>query len=321
MSTAFRNFIITFALAVALFAVVGYLAVNGVLDGLFKGGETVSTDTTEYSYENTESYYDGEYAGSEDEVPSTKDFGDFYVVFYEDHLDNLTEVKILCVNEETGKVVFEEVPLNSTIVVNGYNRTVSDIYKTNGESYLCGKLGYVFGVSVKGYMTFDTEAMLSFFTLTTLCEEYELEIECNLPYEVKYEDPEMKDYNEQNPDDIQYVTLAGDAVITAENATAIFENVPEDTYDSKAASLMFSQIYDTVFKTVFAKTEIRDTDLSVADFFRCFEKINIEAGQQKIFFVIYDGLHEVSGLPELESMAGKELNWSTLPSVFEAAMK
>ena len=321
MSTAFRNFIITFALAVALFAVVGYLAVNGVLDGLFKGGESVSSDTTEYSYENTESYYDGEYEGSEEVVPSAKDYGDAYVIFYEDHLNALTGVNFLCVNEETGKVVFEEIPVSSTLVVNGYNRTISEVYKTNGESYLCGKLGYVFGVSIKGYMTFDTEAMLSFFTTTTICEEYELEIVCNLPYEVKYEDPEMKDYNEQNPDDIQYITLAGEAVISAENAPSIFENVPEDSYDSKAASVMFSQIYDAVFQTVFAKAEIRDTELSVADFFRCFKKLNVNQEEQKIFFVIYDGLHEVSDLPALSAMAGKELSWSTLPSMFEAAMK
>ena len=321
MSTAFRNFIITFALAAALFAVVGYMAVNGVLDGLFKNVEETSEDITEYSYENAESYYDGEYNGSDEDIPTTDEYGDAYVVFYEDHNDELIGAKFICVNEKIGKIVYETLPINATLVVNGYNRTLKEVYATNGVDYLCGKLKFVFGVSVKSYTIFDTEAMKAFFVDTELCTEYELEITCTLPYEVKYEDPEMLEYNQQNPDDIQYITLAGDAVITAENASCIFEDVPEDSYDSKAASSMFLQIYETVWKTVFGKTEIRDSNDSKKIFFSCFAKNIVKEENYSVFFGLYDGSYEVSGLQELASSSGKEFNWLTLPSIIEAALK
>ena len=100
MSTAFRNFIITFALAAALFAVVSYVAVTGVLSGIFSGETEASGDTSEYSYENAESYYDGELTSGEsgEEIPTSKDFGDAYVIFYEDHQDNLCGMKLICAN-------------------------------------------------------------------------------------------------------------------------------------------------------------------------------------------------------------------------------
>ncbi len=321
MSTAFRNFIITFALAAALFAVVGYMAVNGVLDGLFKGGETTSEDTTEYSYENAESYYDGEYSGENEKIPTSEEYGDAYVLFYEDHQDTLIGAKFICVNEKTGKLLYESLPIDGTIVVNGYNRTVKEIYQTNGESYLCGKLQYVLGVTVLGYTVFDTESMKAFFTDTELCKEYELEIVCNLPYEVKYEDPEMLEYNEQNPDDIQYITIAGEAIITPENASCIFEDVPEDSIDSKAASAMFGQIYENFIKIVFAKTELRDASDSKNTLFSCFAKTTMKSENYSVFFGLYDGSYEVSGIPELSASKGKEFNWSTLPAIIEGYLK
>ncbi len=321
MSTAFRNFIITFALAAVLFAVVSYMAVNGILEGLFSGIDSGSEDLTEYSYENAESYYDGEYDGSEEVIPSTDEFGNSYVVFYEDHNNELINAKFLCVNEETGKLVFETIPVESSLTVNGYTRSVKEVYASNGEKYLCGKLQYVLGVNVRGYVVLDTESMNRFFTETTICKDNEIEITCNLPYEVKYEDPEMKEYNEQNPDDIQYVTLAGEAVLTPENATAIFTEIPEDSYDSAAASEMFGQIYDNVFKSMFSNEKIRNSSDVVSDFFSCIEKNTIDKEEYIVLFGIYDGLHEVKSFPELASSSGRELNWANLPSILESIMK
>lgn len=321
MSTAFRNFIITFALAVTLFAVVGYMAVNGILDGLFKNTEPVSDESTDYSYENAESYYKGEYGESNVDIPSTEEIGEAYMVFYEDQNEDLVGAKFLCVNEESGKLIYETLPLDSTIVVNGYNRTVKEIYRSNGEEYLCGKLQYVLGVSVKSYVVFDTAAMKKLFIETNLCDEYDFKISCNLPYEVKYEDPEMKEYNEQNPDDIQYITLAGDTVISAENAQYIFENIPEDENDAKAASKMFGKIYEKVFTTIFANKDFTNASSSVASFFKCFKNSTLQEDKYSVFVGIYDGSYAVSGFSELSSMAGKELNWSTLPKTLESALK
>lgn len=321
MSTAFRNFIITFALAAILFAVVSYMAVNGILEGLFSGVENGSEDQTEYSYENAESYYDGEIDGSEEVIPSTEEFGDAYVIFYEDHNKSLVNAKFFCLNEETGKLVFESIPVESTLTVNGYTRSIKEVYASNGEKYLCGKLQYVLGVSVKGYVVFDTESMNRFFTETTICKDNEIKIVCNLPYEVKYEDPEMKDYNEQNPDDIQYITLAGEAVITPENANAIFTEIPEDSYDSNAASDMFGKIYDSTFSSVFSNEKIRNSPDIISDFFSCIEKNTINKEEYVVLFAIYDGLHEVKNFPELASSSGKELNWANLPTILEAYLK
>lgn len=321
MSTAFRNFIITFALAAALFAVVAYMAVNGILDGLFNGNGNHSEDLTDYSYDKPETYFSGEYDESQSEIPTIEEFGEAYVIFYEDHQSELISAKLICVNEKSGKLVYETLPSNSTIVVNGYNRTVKEIYKTNGVEYLCGKLQYVLGVGVKSCVVFDTKAMVELFTESTLLTDYELEINCNLPYEVKYEDPEMKDYNEQNPDDIQYITLAGDAIITKENAKYIFEDVPEDAHDAKAASAMFSQIYDNVFNSLFGKKEFRDSESSVKDFFKCTEKTTLDAENYGVILGLFNGEYEVKGLSDLSAMAGKELNWSTLPIILETALK
>ncbi len=321
MSTAFRNFIITFALAAALFAVIGYMVVSGVLDGLFKSGENASGDETEYSYENAESYYKGEYDASEEEIPSSEAIGESYIVFYEDHLGELNGAKFICVNEKNGKLVQETLPITSTIVVNGYNRTIKEIYESNGEEFLCGKLQYIFGVSVNSYVVFTPESMIELFSKTDIFEKLEIEISCNLPYQVKYEDPEMKDYNDQNPDDIQYITLAGEAVITAENAQYIFDNVPEDSYDSKAASTMFSQIYDSVFTSAFSNEKLKNTSSSVERFFGCFERCSIKSEKYSVLFGIYDGSYEKVNFSDLSAMSGKELNWSVLPSSLEAALK
>lgn len=321
MSTAFRNFIITFALAAVLFGVIGYMAVNGILDGLFKGSTSTSEDTTEYSYENAESYYNGEYDGSDEIIPSTEEFAEVYMVFFEDHMNELVGSKIICVNEKSGKMIFENMPINSTIVVNGYNRTVKEIYKSNGEEYLCGKLQYVLGVGVKSYVVFSLDAMKELFVETKLGEEYNVEIKCDLPYEVKYEDPEMKDYNEQNPDDIQYVTLAGEVVLSPENAPYIFENIPEDSIDSKAASVMFGQIYESVFSKFFSNNELKEKSGSVKEFFKCFKKCSVDDESYSVFFGVYDGMYQVSGSSDISAMAGKELNWSMLPAILESALK
>ncbi len=321
MSTAFRNFIITFALAAALFAVVGYMAVNGILEGLFKGNESGSEEVTDYSYENAESYYDGEYDNSSMEVPSNEEVGDAYMIFYEDHQGDLIGAKLLCRNEKSGKMVFENLPVDSTIVVNGYNRPVKEIYRSNGDDFLCNKLQYVLGLSINSYLTFDTDAMKSFFTETDICSKYSFEISCSLPYEVKYEDPAWKEYNEQNPDDIQYITLAGDTVISKDNAIYIFENIPEDSHDVQAAGVMFGQIYDSVFKAVFSNKEFVESSDYVEKFFECFKNSTLKSENYSVIFGIYDGNYMVGGLSGLSSMAGKELNWSSLPRELESALK
>lgn len=320
MSTAFRNFIITFALAAALFAVVGYMAVSGFLSGLFQGNGVVSEDVTEYSYENAESYYEGE-NGTSEEIPSAEEIGDAYLIFFEDHKSELTGAKILCVNEKSGKLVYETLPISSVLTVNGFDRSVKEIYSSNGEEYLCGKLQYVFGLNFKAYLVFNPRSMNELFGHKDFCKNNELNVSCKLPYEIKYEDPEMKEYNKENPDDIQYITLAGDVIITSENAEYIFENVPEDELDSKAASTMFAQIYDSVFSSVFSKNEIRNSAEKQKTFFEFFQKCSFSSENYMVIFGIYDGSYEVSGFSELLSTSGKNLNWSMLPSVLENLLK
>lgn len=317
MSTAFRNFIITFALACALFAVVGYIVVNGVLDGLFNKGEGASEDVTEYSYENLESYYEGEYNASEEEIPSAEEFGESFVVFFEDHLNELCGAKYICINEENGKMVFENIPLNSTIVVNGYSKTIKDAYKTNGVEFLVQKFKYVFGVEVSAYMVSNVKTLQSFFSEGGLAKKLGIEMSCSLPYGIV----DSSTVSTENPDEITYVINPGDVVLTPKNAKYIFEYIPEDTYDSQSASKMFAQIGENVFKAVFSNNTMKDNSDYLKKFFTSCKQSTFGSEKYGVLFGIYDGSYQVSGLSTLSSMAGKDLNWSTLPKSLESALK
>ncbi|MBO7254603.1 MAG: hypothetical protein J6V36_04795, partial [Clostridia bacterium] len=74
--------------------------------------------------------------------------------------------------------------------------------------------------------------MNRFFTETTICKDNEIEIVCNLPYEVKYEDPEMKDYNEQNPASGAVASVNGQTgVVVLDKASVGLGNV-DNTSDA-----------------------------------------------------------------------------------------
>jgi hypothetical protein len=326
MSTAFRNFIITFALAATLFAVVGYIVVDNVLDGMFKQ-EVVSEETVDYSYETPEDYYQGntdisgDNSGDTPVVPSTEDFGEGYLVFFEDHTNQLLGAKFVCKSKNTSKMVYNEIPMDGTIMVNGYNRSFKQIYSSNGADFLSKKLQFVFGVPFKGYMVFDTKAMEELFVNTEILRDNNISVSCNIPYEIKYEDPEMEEFNKQNPENKVYITITGNNLIEKNNAKYIFNEIPDDAKDSANASAMFSEIYESVFNSIFSNKNIRDENATVGKFFGCFSKCTFNSENNLMLFKIFDGTVEVKQLPILSQMAGKELQWDKLPSSLEEALK
>ncbi len=312
MSTATRNFIITFALSVALFVVVASGALN-IFENIINSETEVSQTDMDYSYyDDPYKYYEGE-SDSSEETPTEIAQKKSYIIFYEDDKEELVGAKFICISEEKNRLVHEEIPVNSSIMVNNRAKTIKETYTSNGKEYLCSKLEYVLGVPVEGYMVFDPKSIEKLIVDSKICVDHKITVNCTLPYEVRYEDPGMKEFNELNPDEKVYITLSGNIVVTEANVTYLFDNVPDDTENEKAVSQMFVQIYDSVYKSVFSSKTIKASSGDINSFFGLFDVCTINVQDYLVPFHVYDGTYTVMSFPSLNESDEKTLSWENLP--------
>lgn len=253
MSAAFRNFILTFVIMLAVFGFLAYKALPDINAVLFPEEESSAEESAvpvSYSGETETSHEtSGEEPVSEDNVFSC-------IIAAKNDAGDICSLLYVNITESTGDYVVCRIPVDMYIKDNNIYRLISAQLGANNEEYMLKKLSPLIGKDVEHYIICDSA---SYGLFASVAEKAGTPVSVNLPYAVRYLDPNF--INIKDPSDEMYITIpAGNVNLSPENASVILNSYRDDdsvaNYDFQESTLGLN-----VFRSIVSISALRtDTD-------------------------------------------------------------
>ncbi|MDD4124524.1 MAG: hypothetical protein PHW77_02175 [Eubacteriales bacterium] len=225
MSAAFRNFMLTLIIMLGIFTFLAIRILPDIEGLLFfedesseeaSETETVNSETSEYSGEETSADNSGE-----------EQYDSFSCIFAsKNKLGNICSLIYVEVLEENQKYITCRIPVDIYLDDNGVPKLLYELLGTNNTDYLLKKISPLIGKDVDFYIICDGN---SYKKAAGIAEKAGTPLNVDLTYAVKYLDPDFIDIitSEEAPDEY-YITLpVGKTALTETNAAEIFNSLRE----------------------------------------------------------------------------------------------
>ena len=225
MSAAFRNFILTFIIMLAVFGFIAYKALPDINAVLFAPKETAPEETSHY-----EEYSEPpEVSGETSEEPGETEYKTFdCIIAARNDAGSICSIIYVSVSERDRTYTVCRIPVDMHVNVSidsdhNIYRQLSTQLGANNEDYLISKLSPLVGREISHYIICDTASYEAF---ASAAEKANAAITVNMPYQVRYLDPLYADV--ENPGEEHYKTISGSVTLDPENIGPIFNSYADD---------------------------------------------------------------------------------------------
>jgi len=292
MSAAFRNFILTFVLMLAVFGFLAYKALPDINAVLFPEDEQ-SSESAEYSGDDYS--FSQDYSREESQSPSEEEDNGFScVIAAKNDAGNVCSLLYIDVSESEKTYTLCRIPVDMYVKDNNIYRLLSTQLGSNNEEYMLKKLSPLVGKEIEHYIICDTA---SFELLVSVAEKAGSPVSVSLPYAVRYLDPNF--INVDDPSDEMYITIPnGSVTLTEENVAAVFNSYRDDNsvmnYDFQEGTLGLA-----VFRAIASLSDLREdtatlgrlhsavkTDIPLADVLK-YSRLFFTFGEYAVTQVVY----------------------------------
>lgn len=266
MSSAFKNFCITFGIGLLVFGLIGWFFVYPLIANETGGPDTSSTAVSDYSGALSES------SGSESSEP-VKNGNTFTAVFIGKATDGLAaSVIYMRANEGTQTFTYSFIPTD-TLASNNIGRNEPLKYllaKIDGNSAL-NKLSSLLGVKIDYY------AVLGENDLAAIADKF-TDAKFNLPNEIRYADPSAENsqdpFNEYETSTPEVVIPAGDNKLNGELVHKIMAYNPTN---GEEYHVLTKQLYEAVFTQFFTDPGTKRNSAAISSLFGIITNTNLNA--------------------------------------------
>ena len=188
MSKGFRNFFITFILALIAFGFIAYKMVPSAVDfflpaesGSNVSGSESETSRTDTSYETSPSSESSEVSTPIDDI---KGNSFTTLVLGTDMYGNVDAAMLIKVNKETKTYLIVSIPTDMQLQIDGVQQKLKILLKSRDITFFKEKITAITGLKIDYYAVFDINGLIK--TVDKLDNIY-----FNIPNDMKYEDPEQ----------------------------------------------------------------------------------------------------------------------------------
>ena len=225
MSAAFRNFILTLVIMLAIFGYIAIKALPDIEEAVFGNDESrEEEDASEVISVSSESK---EVSSEETSQPAvTEEYDSFDCIFAAKNASgDVCSLIYVGISEEHKSYVMCRIPVDMTVDVGGIPKKLYSLVGSNGNDYMIKKISPLVGKDVDYYVACDDK---TFKSLAAFAAKNKYQFNVDLSYPIRYLDPDFAGI--ADPDDEEYyITIpAGRATLTEQNAVEIFESVRED---------------------------------------------------------------------------------------------
>ncbi|MBQ7645986.1 MAG: hypothetical protein IJS94_01840 [Clostridia bacterium] len=274
MSTALRNFILTFALCMILFIILGYVFIHDIYPDIKESGkEPEQIKVTDWTMP-------GNAATTAPEQVTGYSFTEAF--FCIDNRNELCASAVICVNDAYHSCVRISIPVDKHIEVAGMETTVADFYRKNTSSE--GRINrniLSLYKSLTGY-EIDKYFVVSYSSLGDIAELFSSTSAGALTYtpqsKIQYKDPLYDTVSVINPDAERYVTENAKVTLTVtkELLTNLYSPGKKDMAypivhpDSEnEVSKMMLSLYKDIFDKLFISGKVSATSTVTSMLLTC----------------------------------------------------
>lgn len=186
MSKGFRNFFITFILALIAFGFIAYKMVPSAVD-FFLTTESEATSRTESADDISDPSEDTSADESPDvsqPVDEIKGTSFTTLVLGTDMYDNIDAAMLVKVNKETKTYLIVSIPTDMQLQIDGVQQKLKTLLRSRDITFFKEKITAITGLQIDFYAVFDINGLIK--TVDKLDNVY-----FNIPYDMFYEDPEQ----------------------------------------------------------------------------------------------------------------------------------
>ncbi len=224
MSAAFRNFILTLVIMLAVFGYIAIKALPEIEDAVF--GAEESSAPEDASQAMNESVDDERSSSEETSQPAvTEEFDSFGCIFASKNASgDVCSMVYVGISEENKTYVVCSIPVDVSLDVGGVPKKLYSLIGSNGSDYMLKKISPLIGRDVDHYVVCDAD---TYKTLASLAAKNGLPLTVDLSYSVRYLDPDFAGI--ANPSEEYFITIpAGRTTLTEQNAAQIFGSSREE---------------------------------------------------------------------------------------------
>ncbi|HBL85464.1 MAG: hypothetical protein A2Y17_06095 [Clostridiales bacterium GWF2_38_85] len=184
MSSGFRNFFITFVLALIVFGIGAYKIMPAVIDFIIppETSETESEVSETSSEPNSQA--ESQTTSTNTSEPEVKGESFTSIILGKDLYGNIDAIMLIKVNKETKSYIISSIPADTMLQIDGANIRLRDLLKTRDISFYKDKITAITGLAVDYYAILDIEGLIS---MTDMLDG----LYYNIPRDMFYEDPEQ----------------------------------------------------------------------------------------------------------------------------------
>ncbi|MBE6677914.1 MAG: hypothetical protein E7597_03870 [Ruminococcaceae bacterium] len=292
MSSALRNFIVTFILFLIIFGIGGHVLATNVIPSIISSEANAdSSDDNTDNNENVnlpEENLSDENNSTNDDFDSSKICDTYTIAFFGLGVnEELVEIYLIHINKDYKTSTSVSIPGSSTAEVGGFS--FEDLYRKNGAEFLVNKLLYLTGYTIDDYACLKAvDRNGRGHSITDLSKRYTFNYRVNEAFE--YPDPSYESYREQMENNEVLSDEESDEVSSEESTEPIIRNeyfsVEPGNYAlhgitngiNNYAILLDSEynpnayaIYEDFFKRIVNNLSSKDSIDDQAALFRCFD--------------------------------------------------
>ena len=225
MSAAFRNFILTLVIMLAVFGYIAIKALPDIEEAVFGNDEShASEEASEVINVSAESEADSSEETSQPVV--TEEYDSFGCVFAAKNASgDVCSLVYVGVSEEHKSYVMCRIPVDMTIDVGGIPKKLYSLIGSNGNDYMLKKISPLVGKDIAYYVTCDDK---TFKSLAAFAAKNKFQFNVDLSYPIRYLDPDFAGIVDPSEEEYYITIPAGRTTLTEQNAVEIFESVREE---------------------------------------------------------------------------------------------
>ncbi len=312
MSAAFRNFILTLVIMLAVF---GYLAVKAlpdIEDAVFGGDESqVSEEASETI--NVSKISEQSSTGETSEPEVKEEFDSFNCILAtRNSVGDVCSLLYVGISEENRTYVVCRIPVDMTIDVDGVPKKLHTLIGLNSNDYLLRKISPLIGKDVKYYIACDGKTYKS---LPAFAAKKSAQYNIDLTYPVRYLDPDFAGVVTDDPPDEYYITIpAGRVTLTDQNAAQILDSEKEG--DTSGYTFQESMGL-SLFRQTVSLTGVGD-NVSLLDMLRSSVSTNVPVAEMLKYAALLFSYNDYTVIninyPTMQSYANPDIktpNWSS----------
>ncbi len=207
MSSALRNFIVTFFLFLIIFGIGGHVLATNVIPSIINSEANADSSDDKDAPDNigneNENLSDGFLSDEDNSINNdfnNNEASDTYTIaFFGLGIDEeLVEIYMIHVNKDYKTSTSVSIPGSSTAEVGGF--TFEELYRKNGADFLVNKLLYLTGYTIDDYACLKAvDRNGRGHSITDLSKRYSFNYRVNEAFE--YPDPSYESYREQLEND------------------------------------------------------------------------------------------------------------------------